>query len=87
MYTLPMPFDWLEPRVGQVVRRREAARTLEAHRRDVRDRAAILMRLGWSAADARERCRRALEWEHDLAPAPAVLSELDTLIAGVYERR
>lgn len=87
MYTSPMPFDWLEPRVGEVVRRREPERTMEAHRREITDRAAVLMRLGYDAAHAEGRCRRNVEWEFELQRRPAVAEEIDTLVRSVFARR
>jgi len=82
----PMPFDWMEPKVGEAVRGRAEARTKEARRRDVRDRAGILMRLGWAQKAVAARCKRSLEWEHDLGPEPLAASEVNAIVRDVFER-
>lgn len=82
-----MAFDWWEPRVGQVVRARAAERAQESLRQEIRDRAAILMRLGWDAEHARARCRRNLAWELELQDEPAAAGEVDALVRRVYDRR
>ena len=57
-----MPFPWLTPTRPSS----PAADTqLEAQLREVRDRAALFYRLGYSAEDATARITSAIAWEHE----------------------
>lgn len=77
----------MEPKIGKAVRRRASARTREAGRRELRERARILMNLGYSQAEAAARCKRTLEWEHDLGPGTSLAGDVDAIVREVYERK
>lgn len=82
-----MSFDWMVPKVGQAVRERAGARTREAGKRELRERARILMNLGYSRAEATARCKRTLEWEHDSGPGSSLAKDVDAIVGEVYDRK
>lgn len=77
----------MEPKVGKAVRKRAKARSRDAGRRELRERARILMNLGYSRAEATARCKRTLEWEHDLGPGTSLAKEVDAIVGEVYDRK
>ncbi len=68
-------FDWWTPRVPQAWRQRAAEAGRRALERDVRERAALLGRLGRGQAEVLARCRQNLAWEFDRLEAPAGVEE------------
>ena len=77
----------MEPKVGKAVRTRASARTREAGRRELQERARILMNLGYSRAAATARCKRTLEWEHDLGQGTGLAGDVDAIVREVYDRK
>jgi len=63
-----------------------AARAHEMSRREIAERAGILMRLGHSQADVTARLKQYVAWEFELHGKPAVAAEVDDLVAQVYAR-
>ena len=82
-----MAFDWMDAKVGRAARERAPERALEAQRGEVRDRARLLMHLGYSKKEATTRCQRYLDWEHELGPGTDVAREVNKLVDEVYARR
>lgn len=77
-----MPFDWMNadrrPRGGTRTRK-------SMYEQEVRSRAALLRRLGYTKADARRRCSESLAEEFaSFAASPLLKKEVDALIAEVY---
>jgi len=82
-----MPFPWLHASVPMTLRKTFAERALAAQRREIADRATILMHLGLARDQAAARCRQNLVWEFELQARPAVLSEVNKLVADVFKRK
>ena len=84
-----MTFPWLTPTVP----RPSGDRCLEAQKRELRDRAALFFRLGYSEADATARLVAAVAWEHDSTSSahkrPDALSDaaIGELVKETYKRR
>ena len=81
-----MPFSWLHPTIPDAVTGTFAAKRHAMLQKEVRERSALLMRLGHSRAETADRCRANLEWEYELEADPAVLGEIVGLVAEVYDR-
>jgi hypothetical protein len=81
-----MPFPWLQSKIVPEFAASLPERRKEMQRREVRERAALLMRLGRSRKEATATCRANLEWEFDGMAAPEVLGEIDALVEQVYTR-
>lgn len=76
-----MPFDWMRspPRADFATEQR---RQFE---REIRERAALLRRLGHDAPAARRRCRENLAWEFERAGgAPLTAADVDRMVDEVY---
>jgi hypothetical protein len=81
-----MPFPYLHAQVPPQLSDTFQAQALDSMRAEVRERAAVLVRLGWDADLAATRARQNLEWEFELhSPAP-ILAEIDALVRGVAQR-
>lgn len=81
-----MAFDWLESKRTDALTKRCRERATEARKREVRDRAALLMRLGRTKKEAVRRCRQNFDWEWEMhAPCPG-MSEVEGLVDEVYRR-
>ena len=81
-----MAFTWYESTVPVDVAS-DATRLLKMHRQEIEARAALLMRLGWDEATVVDRCRRALEWEFELAAEKPLLRDVEVLVRAVFSRR
>lgn len=83
-----MPFDWLEPHVPAAVRSADNARRRAGCERDLRDRAALLLRLGRDERTTLHRCLGNLAWGYELqGEAPLTADEVRALVADVYAKR
>lgn len=81
-----MPFDWMEPSVPEGQAAREQGTALSATEREMAERAALLLRLGYSLADAQMRVRGNLLWDFEVQGRPALASRADQIVARVYDR-
>ena len=82
-----MSFPWLD-RTSPT--KQGAAARLDAQLRDLRDRAALYFRLGFTAEAATRRLVAMVAWEHDPAPRrPDGLSDLAiaAVVKEMYTRR
>jgi acyl-CoA reductase-like NAD-dependent aldehyde dehydrogenase len=66
--------------------KRSAERRHEMFKKEVEDRAALLMRLGHRAADVKQRLKRTVAWDFDLSPRPDQMGEVDRIVDEVYKR-
>jgi hypothetical protein len=65
-----------------------ATRALDMARREVSERAAILMRLGYAQSDVAARIKSYVAWEHSVAAGkPAVAAEVDALVAAAFSHK
>jgi hypothetical protein len=81
-----MPFDWMEPSVPEGQAARERAATVTALERELAERAGLLLRLGYSLADAQLRVRGNLLWDFEVQGRPALAARVDAIVARVYGR-
>ena len=81
-----MSFEWYEVSVGGSQREDWPSKHAEAQRREVRERAALLMRLGRTKDEAVHRCRQNIEWQYELRGGASVASEVQTLVDEVFGR-
>jgi len=83
----PSPFDWLDPTIPDDYKGTFSEKGKEMQRREIRERTAVLMRLGHSREEAIARCRQNMYWEHDLHRQPSVFNDIEQLVDEVYSRK
>ena len=77
-------FIWDEkPKTGF---RRGKEQRAAMFKREVEDRAGLLLRLGYKAADVKSRLRKSVDWDFDLSDVPDHKSEVDRIVDDVYKR-
>jgi len=76
-----MPFCWMDENADSEPSGNQAtATTLE-----IRDRASLLRRLGYSKADAVHRCLGNIAWSHSVAGTPALSpTQIRKIVSEVY---
>ena len=78
-----MPFDWMHPKNGQRPSRRE-----DVYRQELKERAALLYRLHYSAAQAKTRLAANVRWDYEVGRAkpPVPISDVASIVDTVYAR-
>jgi hypothetical protein len=76
-------FIWDEKPSGY---RRDAERRRAMYRREIEDRAALLMRLGYQAGAVKARLKKSVDWDFDLHERPEHAGEVDRIVDDVYKR-
>jgi len=66
--------------------KRASERRREMYRREVAERASLLMRLGHKAADVKTRLKKTVAWDFDLQANPEHAGEVDSIVDDVYKR-
>jgi hypothetical protein len=66
--------------------KRASERRREMYRRELQERAALLMRLGYQAAAVKTRLSRSVAWDFDLQANPEHAGEVDSIVDDVYKR-
>ena len=56
------------------------------YKKEVEERAGLLLRLGYKAADVKSRLHKSVDWDFDLQDAPEHASEVDRIVDEVYKR-
>ena len=81
-----MPFLWYQPDVPEEYANagNKAAAMYEA---ELRERAALLMRLGYSKEETKTRLRGNVRWDFELHGEPAHLKRVNSLVDKVYAAR
>ncbi len=81
-----MPFAWYRPDVPNEYRSapQKAAAMYEA---ELRERARLLLRLGYTQEEAKERLRGNVLWDFELHERPAHLSRVSAIVDKVYTAR
>lgn len=80
-----MSFDWMHADVPAAVAASGEARFKDALAAEIRDRAALLRRLGHTRAYAELRCRRNVTWAFDGAgTSPLSDDEVAALVGEIY---
>lgn len=67
-------------------RRSTAERRREMYRREITERAGLLMRLGHSAAEVKTRLKKSVDWDFELHDSPEHAGAVDALVDDVYKR-
>jgi hypothetical protein len=76
-------FIWDEkPRL----QRSTAERRHEMYRREIEERAGLLLRLGHSAASVKARLQKSVDWDFDLHARPTHAGEVDRIVDEVFKR-
>ena len=81
-----MSFDWYESTSPKSFPGNWAERAREATRHEVRERAALLMRLGRTQDQAIERCQQNIRWQYGAGSSASVLDEVEGLVQEVFGR-
>jgi hypothetical protein len=77
-------FIWDEkPKTNQ--RRAKESRSA-MFKKEIEDRAGLLLRLGYKAGDVKSRLRKTVDWDFDLSDVPDHTSEVDRIVDDVYKR-
>lgn len=66
--------------------RRGPERRRDMFRKEIEDRAALLLRLGYAAGDVKARLKKSVDWDFDLQPTPDYAGEVDRIVDDVYKR-
>jgi len=76
-----MPFCWMDEQTPPV----DADSQSDATTHEVRDRAGLLRRLGYSKSDAVHRCLGNVAWAHSVAGTPALSpTQIRKIVGEVY---
>ena len=77
-------FIWEEkPKTG-FRRAKEQRRAM--YRKEIEDRAALLLRLGYKARDVKARLAKSVDWDFDLQEAPDYAGEVGRIVDDVFKR-
>ena len=79
-----MPFPWYQPDVPPLASPEKARAMYEA---ELRERAMLLLRLGYSVEEAKLRLRGNVRWDFELHRAPPHLKRVDAIVDQVFATR
>jgi hypothetical protein len=80
---MPTPtFPWHEVKRPPVSHEKRE----EMYRRELEDRAALYLRLGFGAKQAKQRLKAAVAWDFELHGRPKHATEVDRIVDAVYRR-
>jgi hypothetical protein len=77
-------FDWMDPRAARN-RAREDENRRAMYRKEVTARAAMLRRLGYSAARATARLEANVDWEFEFGASRPADLDIGPLVAAAYK--
>ena len=66
--------------------RHQKAQRRAMYRKEIEDRAGLLLRLGHTARDVKARLKKSVDWDFDLQDTPDHASEVDRIVDDVYKR-
>ena len=66
--------------------KRAPERRREMYRRELTERASLLMRLGHRATDVKARLKKTVAWDFELQANPEHAGEVDSIVDDVYKR-
>ena len=82
-----MSFDWMESNVPSRVKDRGPQARRDAYTREIRERAALLRRLGHDHDYALHRCLSNLEWSFERSDqAPISADDVRAVVKAVYSK-
>jgi hypothetical protein len=79
-------FIWKESPRGAAARAHDAKAADAMYRRELEDRASLLLRLGRSPAFVKSRLAGNVEWDFDLHPRPSHAADVDKIVDAVVRR-
>lgn len=79
-----MPFEWYQPDVPVIDAAKKAARMYE---KELAERAALLLRLGYSKQEATLRLKTNIIWDFELHENPEHLDNVEAIVDRVFARR
>ncbi|MBM4320237.1 MAG: hypothetical protein FJ125_09805 [Deltaproteobacteria bacterium] len=79
-----MPFDYLHVEIPAEFRN-APEKALQMYRHELKERAGMLKRLGYTREDALMRLSTNLRWDWEVNPAPDYIRELEQQLAGIVE--
>ncbi|MCS6916053.1 MAG: hypothetical protein RMK29_03800 [Myxococcales bacterium] len=82
-----MPFPWISSQIPADYAATFRDKALAMYRDEVRQRAELLLHLGYSAEEAIARCRDNLRWDFDLSGPCPIENEVEHLVQAVYRRQ
>lgn len=56
------------------------------YKKEIEDRAGLLLRLGYKAREVKARLKKSVDWDFDLQKAPDHASEVDRIVDDVFKR-
>ena len=77
-------FIWDEKPKTNVRHAKEQRRAM--YKKEIEDRAGLLLRLGYAARDVKARLKKSVDWDFDLHARPDHASEVDRIVDDVYKR-
>jgi hypothetical protein len=77
-------FIWEEKPKTNARHAKEQRRAM--YRKEIEDRAGLLLRLGYQARDVKARLKKSVDWDFDLQNTPDHASEVDRIVDDVYKR-
>lgn len=63
-----------------------ADRRQQMYKKEIEDRAALLMRLGHTAKDVKSRLQKSVDWDFDMSDSPKHAGEVDRIVDNVFKR-
>lgn len=81
-----MPFSWYHPDVPQAYAV-AGSKAERMYRLELRERAALLMRLGFSKEETVSRLRGNVRWDFELHDQPEHLGVVDEVVEQVFKTR
>lgn len=82
-----MPFPWISSHIPADYAATFRDKALAMYREEVRQRAELLLHLGYSAQEAMARCRDNLRWDFELNGPCPIEGEVQKLVQAVYLRQ
>ena len=80
-----MVFPWHVPHVNPELSSSFKDKAVEMYRKEVRERASMLLRLGFSEEEAVSRCSAYTSWDHAVAGSGSpIAKEVKALVHAVY---
>jgi hypothetical protein len=77
-------FIWDEKPKTNLRHAKEQRRAM--YKKEIEERAGLLLRLGYKAAAVKSRLQKTVDWDFDLQHAPEHASEVDRIVDDVYKR-
>lgn len=79
-----MPFDWLKPNLSPSLSQRHADSGLAVQRTELREKASLLRRLGYSQAEAQSRLQGYVNGEFEPFHESPLAGEVKAIVESVY---